>query len=128
MSQMSDQQSLKEAGLQDIPLTSVVEQFQDVLARNSPLCDSEYGTRDSDSALVFHFFPPGYAADSSKDWPSWTEFRDRLEASLMKYFPIESVDAGYAEELKSFFLIVSPRPSVPDLTALIERFFSDLGA
>ena len=123
---MSD--SLQGAQLQDIPGTALREQFRDVRARNSPICDAEYGARDSDNALVLHFYPPGYGLDVGKDWENWTAFRDRLEQALMKYFTVEHIDAGYVQELKSFYAIISPRPLVPDLTALLEHFFAALEA
>lgn len=117
---------LAEAGLQDIPGSMLREQFRDVRARNSAHCDAEYGIRDSDGALVFHFFPPGAALDSKLDWSDWHAFRDQLERALLQHFSIEHIDAGYAEELKSFFAIIAPRPLVPDLTALVEHFFAAL--
>jgi hypothetical protein len=119
---------LRDAGLRDIPYSAIQEQFRNVRARNSAVCDAEYGTRGDDNALVFHFYPPGYGLDCDVMWDDWHGFRDRLEVALMKHFTIEHIDAGYAEELKSFFAIVAPRPQVPDLTALIEKFFETLEA
>lgn len=125
---MPPRNDLESARLQDLPLEAVSEGFRDVLARSSAICDAEYGTRADDGALVFHFFPPGYAADMAVKWPSWEGFRDRLEAAALAYFSPESIDAGYVEELKSFYLILRPPPVVPDRTALIERFFGALEA
>jgi hypothetical protein len=117
---------LRDAKLQDIELSALSEQFQDVRARNSPLCDAEYGYRGTDGALVFHFYPPGYGVDTRKDWPDWTMFRDRLEKAMLALFALENIDAGYVKELRSFYLIISPKPRVPDVTALLEHFFSVL--
>jgi hypothetical protein len=125
MSQKSDQ-SLRDASLQDIPLEAIEEGLSDVLARSTSAYDAEYGTRTDDYALVIHLFPPGYALDSSKDWPNWTRFRDLLEQAIMERFTIGTYEAGYVDELRSFFVIVKPRPQVPDLTALLERFFVTL--
>lgn len=119
---------LKTAGLQDIPRSAIQEQLRDIRARNSATCDVEYGIRSDDNALVFHFFPPGYALDSGKDWADWTAFRDKLEKALLAHFAKPSIDAGYAQELRSFHAIIKPRPLVPDLTALLEDFFEQLEA
>jgi hypothetical protein len=121
----NDAETLQAAGLQD---TFIQEQLQDILARSSSVCDAEYGHRADDGHIVFHFFPPGYAADDSVTWPKWEDFRDRLERAIMRSFDRGRIEAGYVEELKSFFLIVRYRPQVPDLTALIERFFDVLEA
>ncbi len=125
---MTNRSDLRSAGLQDIPVSSLREQFQDVRARSTALCDAEQGFRDSDGALVFHFFPPGYAANPSLDWAGWHDFRDRLELAALRYFDPEHLQAGYVNELHSFYLIVAPRPLVPDLTSLIEAFFAALEA
>jgi hypothetical protein len=114
----NDAQALRDASLQD---TLVSEQLTDMRARSSRACDAEWGMRDEDFALVLHFFPPGYAADDATTWPNWHAFRDALETGIIACF--ENFEAGYAEELKSFYLILKPRPQVPDLNGLIERFF-----
>lgn len=114
----NDAEALREAGLQD---TLVSEQLSDMRARSSRACDAEWGLRDEDFALVMHFFPPGYAADDTTSWPDWHAFRDALEAGITACF--EHFEAGYAEELRSFYLILRPRPQVPDLNGLIEKFF-----
>jgi hypothetical protein len=125
---MGSHEQLREARLQIIPISMLEAQFQNVLARSSQLCDAEWGTRADDGALVFHFFPPGYAANDAADWPSWTRFRDRIERAALQCFDLEHVFGDYAEELKSFSLIIKPPPRSPDLTSLIERFFSLLEA
>lgn len=117
---------LRSARLQDVPLDAVQEQLSDMRARNSPVCDAEWGVRLDDGALVFHFFPPGYARAGVTEWLDWSGFRDALERALLRSFPPNTLDAGYAEELSSFFVIVKPRPQSADLVQLIERFFVDL--
>lgn len=122
-------EELRACGLQDVPLSMLEENFSDVRGRSSPKCDAEYGTRTDDGALVFHFFPPGYAANDRADWPDWHAFRDTLESAILKnFFNLEHIEANYVEELKSFYLIVKPAPQVPDITALITRFFGVLEA
>lgn len=121
-------EGLTQAGLQDIPGPALQESLSDLLARNSAVCDAEYGTRVDDGALVLHFFPPGYGADMTTDWKDWYAFRDRLEQAMLSHFDALAIDAGYAGELHSFYVIVSPAPQVPDRTALIESFFAALEA
>jgi len=125
MSHQSDD-SLQGKGLQDIPGSALQEGLTDLLARNSSVCDSEYGTRVDDGALVFHFFPPGAAENPGADWADWYVFRDRLEKAALDHFVISTIDAGYASELHSFFVILKPPPMVPDRVALIESFFAAL--
>lgn len=115
----TNEPTLKSANLQDI---SITVDLPDLLGRSSPNYDVEYGTRVSDNALVFHFFPPGWAEGKERDWPDWTKFRDSLEQAILACFPV--YEAGYVRELKSFFVILRAKPSVPDLNALLERFFS----
>lgn len=122
----TNEDALRSASMQDIPLSALEESLQDVLARNTPRFDAEYGTRVDDDALVMHFYPPGYALDSNTDWPSWHKFRDALEETILKYFNEGTYQAGYVDELKSFFVIVKPKPQVPDLVSLLERFFIHL--
>ncbi len=119
---------LKKASLQDIPLSAVEEQFQDVRGRSSPVCDVEYGTRADDGALIFHFFPPGYGENDNADWPNWHQFRDRLETAILACFAAGSFQADYEPMLRSFWLIINPRPNVPDLNAYVHRFFAALEA
>jgi hypothetical protein len=123
---MSQTSELKNAGLQDIPLSAIKEQFQDVLARSSSSYDAEYGTHADNNALIFHFFPPGYAENSGAKWPNWEAFGEKLEAAVLRCFGPTNVDLDYVPELKSFCIIVKPKPLVPDLSSLIERFFSVL--
>jgi hypothetical protein len=119
--------SLQNAGLQDIKGSSVVEGLADIQGRSSRHCDVEYGTRRDDGRLTFHFFPPGYAADNSKNWEDWTAFRDRLEAAVLAFFPASSVDGGWVEELKSFY-IITDRPVAFDLATFLSKFFEKLEA
>lgn len=128
MSDQSEQGPWGGAGLQEIPLDRIQEAIPDLLARNSAHCDTQYGTRTDDGALVFHFFPPGHALNSDMDWADWRAFRNALEHAAMRCFDHNAIDADYVPELKSFYLRIKPRPAVPDLTALIERFFSILEA
>jgi hypothetical protein len=121
-------EELRSCGLQDVPISMLEEGFSSVLGRSSALCDAEYGNRTDDGALVFHFFPPGYAANDRAEWPNWHDFRDRLEKAILESFSLEHIDANYVEELKSFYLIVKPAPQGPNVTALITRFFVKLEA
>lgn len=116
---------LKQVNLQDIPLSALEEQLQNVRGRSSHLCDAEYGERADDGALVFHFFPPGYAEDSNRFWvgETWTDFKNRLESAMVARF--EHYEAEYVPELRSFCLVV-PSPAAIDRAALIEAFFSAL--
>ncbi len=106
----------------------VHEQLRDLQGRASDVCDAEYGFRDDNHSLVFHFFPPGYGLDNSVDWKDWYNFRDRLEKALLACFDIKHVEAGYVPELRSFYLIIKPRPHAPDMHALFTKFFEELEA
>lgn len=117
----------EEAKLRDVPGSAVREQLQDVKGRTHRGYDAEYGTRDDDGALVFHFFPAGYSAGLTKDWPNWHAFRDQLETALMGTFDVSAIDAGYVPELRSFFAIL-PYPVTLDVRPTIQRFFSLLEA
>jgi hypothetical protein len=117
-----------EAGMRDIQASALHEQFQNPLGRSSALCDAEWGTRADDGALIFHFFPPGYAANDARDWPDWTAFRNRLETAALQMFVLDNVFGDYIPELKSFSLIIKPPPNAPDMTAFIEKFFLALEA
>ena len=117
--------TLQTAGLQDIAADHVKELLADLQARNSAVCDLEYGVNRDSGQLVFHFFPPGYALDSRKDWPDWTAFRDKLEDVVLATFSRDDLDAGYVQELKSFYVQVN-HPGVPDLNAFLAKFFEAL--
>lgn len=128
MPQTNEQEALRSARLQDIPVSALEEAIPELLARSSPLFDAQYGSRSDDDALIFHFYPPGHAIGASEGWTDWTAFRDRLEQAIMRCFDLVCVEADYVSELESFFLMVRPPPQVPDQTALIEKFFSLLEA
>lgn len=123
---------LRAAALQDIDSSSVKEQFQGIEARNCNDFVAEYGTRGDDGALVLHFFPPGYPLAEAADWPDYDAFHNKLEAALLRHFApavaAKALEAGYVEELRSFFVIVAPSAAVPDTNALLNAFFRDLEA
>ena len=116
-----------------VPIGMLEEGMEDVRARSGPHVEIEYGRRTDDGALVFHLFPPGYAMAQNDErhaalWSNWRGARDAVEEAALKHFTLDRIDAGYAEELASFFVIIHPPPPVPDLMALIERFLLDLEA
>ncbi len=119
-------EQLQGAGLQDIRGSDLVEGLSDLQARNRPRYDVEWGIRVDDGALVFHFFPPGYAANSSANWPNWTDFRDRLENAALGTFDRDAVMGDFVAELKSFYLIIKPLPPSPDLNGLVEQMLAKL--
>lgn len=114
--------------LQAMRPLEIEEALSDLRGRSSDHCDAEWGVRKDDNALVFHFFPPGYAAHNATEWRTWSTFRDALERAILACFGRQGYRADYVPELSSFCLIVKPVPAVPDLTALIEQFFSLLEA
>ena len=113
------------AGLQDIPVSQLKEMLQDVKGRTHSTYEAEYGFNADTGALTFHFFPAGYAASLTTEWPDWTAFRDRLEQAVMATLDVSGIDAGYVPELKSFY-VITPRPAVLNVAGFIERFFSAL--
>lgn len=121
----TDYEKIKDAKLQDVKTDDLEEQLKDLAGRSSRFYDAEYGVNRDDGHLVFHFFPPGYAADARVNWENWHQFRDRLEAAIMDTFPLDTLDAGYSEELRSFH-VVTPYPAVPDASALISKFFEKI--
>lgn len=121
------QRALHNAKLQDIPTSALREAIVVLRGRSSPLTDAEYGVRSDDGALVFHFYPPGWALQGPVEWKDWYGFRDRLERAILAHFPPPQVEAGYVPELQSFW-VIARRSRAFDETALVESFFRELEA
>lgn len=113
------------AAAQPVSTDDVQELLGDIQGRSSRFCDVEYGTNRDDGRLVFHFFPPRHAADNAVDWADWKAFRDRLETAILAAFKPEDIEAGWVEELKSFYLLAK-QPQTLDLTAFLSKFFETL--
>ncbi len=111
---------LSEAALQDVDASSLKEAVPDLLAKDTPGYLVEYGIRIDDGAMVFHFFPPKDRGDWDPGWRMDT----RLERALPGCFDVSAVSAGYAEELRSFYVIVGGLGSAPDPWPSVERFFA----
>lgn len=125
---------LKHAALQDVDSSSIKEQLQGVEGRSHKTYEAEYGVNADTHEFVMHFFPPGYAAgnDVTPEWPNRDRFRDKLKVTLDKYFEDlisqGQVQAGYVDELRSFFVQLRGKPAVPDFAAFLDSFFRHLEA
>lgn len=85
----------------------------------------EFGQRNSDNALVFHFYPPLDESGSIGEWPVGSDMDKRLERVLPRFFNTSNLTAGYEDEYDSFFIIVGGL-AAPDLRLLSAQFFDAL--
>jgi hypothetical protein len=112
-------------GLSSIGGSALTTHLPEPLARDTPNYLVEYGIRLDDLAMVFHFFPP----KDREDWdPARWNLARRLEVVLPKHFDTRMLTAGYAPEIRSFYVIVGGLGAVPDPWFLVERFFGALDA
>ncbi len=114
---MSD---LQEANLQDVSASSLREAVPELLAKDTPNYLVEYGIRTDDAAMVFHFF----SAKDVEGWPEELRMNERLEKAIPKCFDVSKVSAGYADELRSFYVIVGGLGSAPDPWPRVDSFFA----
>jgi hypothetical protein len=82
-----------------------------------------HGTRVTDNALVFHFYP---LVGENRKWLDWTpgfDLHRRLETVLPDVFDTECITCGYEQEYNSFFVIAGGYGMVPDPRGLARKLF-----
>lgn len=102
-------------------------------AKQTPHYVAEYGVRDDDGAMIFHFYPPGtdwseYPPTSLGEWPAAYKMDHRLERAMGIVFDVRFVKATYTEEMASFCIIVKGLGKSPDPWPLVNRFFDRIDA
>jgi hypothetical protein len=78
-------------------LKSLRTAIPELLAEENELFKVQYGIREDDHAMVFHFFPP------QKGWPD--DISARLTSAMTEHLPSEHIRADYVTELDSFCII-----------------------
>lgn len=111
--------TLEDAQLRDIKADSLLPHVPHPLARDTKDYLVEYGVRLDDQAFVFHFYSP-------KDRDTWdpaAQMDRRLKSAIDRCFRVETVTAGFAPEMDSFYVIVGGLGAAPDPWPLVDRFF-----
>lgn len=103
------------------------------LARQTENYTVEYGVRADDSAMVFHFYPPGtdwskYPPEEIGQWRPNYRMHERLERAMPQSFDIKFLKATFTEETQSFCIIVAGLGKSPDPEPLVARFFARIDA
>lgn len=95
------------------------QSIPNLLAMDTKNWLSQYGIREDDSAMVFHFFP-------KTKWDPRYKMDKRLEAAIEKCFDTTRVRADFAEELDSFCVIVAGFGASLDPWPMVHRFLSSI--
>lgn len=87
----------------------------------------EYGVREDDGAMIFHFYPPGtdwskYPPEKLGVWSPTYGMDRRLEAAMPAIFDTRFIKATFTEEMQSFCIIVHGLGRSPDPWPLVNRF------
>ncbi len=92
-----------------------------LLAKQTADYEVEYGIREDDGAIVFHFYAPGRG-----EWdPAW-DATARLERALPMCFDTSKLHAEYISIVHSYCIIVKDLGFSPDPWPLVERFLSEV--
>jgi hypothetical protein len=100
-------------------ISNLSDAIPERLAKEAPNYLVEYGIRFDDAAMVFHFFPPMHRQDWDPEW----KMNERLERAIAETFDTDLVSADYADEVRSFCVIVRGLGCAPDPFPLVELFF-----
>lgn len=110
-------EDLHHANFQDVHTGSVADAVSRLAHKGEGfLC--EYGPRIDDDALVFHFYPP-----LDKTWDPAYAMDKRLSSAIHSTLQASKYQAGYAEEMESFYVIVFGAMLAPDPWSLCAMFF-----
>lgn len=113
--------------LDDVAARGMQDAIPNRMAKQTKNYDVQYGVREDDKAMVFHFFPPG--SDPPKKIAAWNEaykMNERLERALPATFDVSSVTATYTEEMRSFCIIVGGLGRSMDPWHYVHRFFAKI--
>jgi hypothetical protein len=109
-------------------ITGLTDAIPERLAKQTPNYDVEYGIREDDKAMIFHFYPPGtdwskYPPEELGKWADDYRMHERLEAALPRCFKVDFVKAVFTAETQSFCIIVKGLGRSPDPFFYVHRFF-----
>lgn len=110
------------------PVTGLRDAIPNRQAKQTPNYVVEYGSREDDGSMIFHFYPPGtdwseYPPKSIGTWPPAFKMDHRLERAIAMTFDVKFVKATFTEEMASFCIIVRGLGRSPDPWPLVNRFF-----
>jgi len=115
------------------PVRGLRDAVADRQVKQTPNYFVEYGVREDDGSMIFHFYPPNtdwseYPPKKIGSWPTAYQMADRLERAMPIVFDVQFIKARYTEELASFCIIVRGLGRSPDPWPLVNRFFSLIDA
>lgn len=95
----------------------------DAIAR--PDFTVEWGIRQSDGALVLHFYPKIVGDNVAAEWDPKYRMDKRLEVAMPEVFDTKALTAGFETTHNSFY-IVAHNVISPDPRLLVQRFLEKI--